>query len=351
MHRLRKNTMIIILPKAGKENPFQHQMVELLRKEGLKVAYGRNARFFSVFKSVIGKQPKVLYFDWIHRFIIGRSPIISWVKIPTFFFELWWMQKIKGCKIVHTLHNMSNHAQLQPKVEQKYYAKFLKQVDRIRVYDESTKQSAAEQFQIPLEKIKVIADVPYHHFYKNECNKEEARQKLRIDSNAFVYLYLGAIKPYKGVPQLITTFGEMKEQNDLLIIAGKPEKPSDIDAINKAAKGTNQLRLELGFIADDQIQYYMNAADVCVFPFKKIEHSGSVDLAMGFKKTIISKRTPLLSSFLSAQKNLLFDDEKQIGDLMLRSKTVDKETIGALNFERIDNTNFLELPHLFDNLL
>ena len=37
------------------------------------------------------------------------------------------------------------------------------------------------------------------------------------------------------------------------------------------------------FIEDDELQYFFNAADVITLPFKKIENSGSVILAMGFK--------------------------------------------------------------------
>ena len=44
----------------------------------------------------------------------------------------------------------------------------------------------------------------------------DAKQKFNIKENDFVYLYLGFIKPYKG----IENFNKLKIENKKLIIAG-----------------------------------------------------------------------------------------------------------------------------------
>ena len=54
-------------------------------------------------------------------------------------------------------------------------------------------------------------------------------------------------------------------------------------------------------IHDDEIQYFMNAADIVVFPFKRITTSSSILLALSFNKPVIY---PYLGPFKELPKGL-----------------------------------------------
>jgi glycosyltransferase involved in cell wall biosynthesis len=47
------------------------------------------------------------------------------------------------------------------------------------------------------------------------------------------------------------------------------------------------IKLNLNYLDDDQIQYFLNAADVVVLPYKKLTNSGVLFLAMSFGKPVI----------------------------------------------------------------
>ncbi len=64
------------------------------------------------------------------------------------------------------------------------------------------------------------------------------------------------------------------------------------------------------FIENDELQYFYKAANVVVLPFNKVENSGSVILAMGFKKTVIAPKMGVLQKRLKKQNDFLYEDNK-----------------------------------------
>ena len=102
-----------------------------------------------------------------------------------------------------------------------------------------------------------------------------------------VFLFLGQIRPYKGIPELLDAFTRIAGEREILIVAGNAEDRQIHDNLTKRSEGTTSIRYFPGFVPDEKIQEYMHAADVVVFPFRDILTSGSILLAMSFGKAII----------------------------------------------------------------
>jgi glycosyltransferase involved in cell wall biosynthesis len=102
------------------------------------------------------------------------------------------------------------------------------------------------------------------------------------------------------------------------------------------------------FISIDNLQYYFNAADVVVLPFKNIEHSSSIDLAMSFAKPIITLRTDFIAVLLAHQQDLLFTNTSDLKEKLLIAKTAETEIIGKKNFSIADSSNYREFLSFFN---
>ncbi|MFN4144913.1 MAG: glycosyltransferase family 4 protein [Runella sp.] len=339
---------IVFLPDAGPENPFQYQLAEYLRNHGFEVHISQKYTLGSTFRSLRKHRPDVVYYDWVHSFIIGKSWGWSVVKSLVFVLEILYAIHIQKVRIVHTLHNLQNHAGLWLRLERVIYGLFLRRCHWIRVYSEATKQAAIKRFGLNPHKIRVIQDLPYHFYYKNTATRTESRNRLGIDIEAFVYLFFGEMKPYKGLHQLIEAYKRVASPNTHLLIAGKSYEEAYWQSLQQAAHGVSGIKWYHRFIEDDEVQYFFNAADVVVLPFVRIDHSGSIDLAMSFGKPVITLKTESTQKLLVHQTELLFETSEELADCLVKAPQMPLEVIGKRNFEIADATDYPHLLTLFE---
>ncbi len=189
--------------------------------------------------------------------------------------------------------------------------------------------------------------MPYHLYYENKMGKSDSRKQLNLNESDFVYLFFGELKPYKGLDNLLNAYAEIAQPNDRLMIAGKSYDPAYFAAIKQKADAILGVSIYHRFIEDNEVQVFFNAADVIVLPFVRIDHSGSVDLAMSFRKPVITLKTNAMRELLEHQSELLFDLPEQLGTCLKNAKVIDGESVGQKNFTIADSTNYRQILQLF----
>jgi beta-1,4-mannosyltransferase len=337
----------LILPDAGPENPFQYQMIAFLRINGFEVQAGKKEKFGSIYKHVKDFDPEIVYFDWVHSFILGRSVVWSYIKSLLFIAEIIYLSSIKKITIIHTLHNTQNHLQLQLSLERVVYGFFLKHCSKIRVYSEAVKQKVIHQFDISPDSISVIQDIPYHQYYVSNSTKKNSREHLNIIETGFVFLFFGRIKTYKGLENLIASFLSTARQDDCLLIAGANTDQEYVLKLKNLSCHDPKIIWFDRFIAKEEVQYFFNAADIIVLPFLRIDHSGTIDLAMSFRKPVITLKTDSTKALLAHQEILLFEETQDLADTLVKAHQINTEEIGLQNFTIADSSNYHELLQWF----
>ncbi|MFT3903707.1 MAG: glycosyltransferase [Niabella sp.] len=142
------------------------------------------------------------------------------------------------------------------------------------------------------------AQLVQHPLYDNFGSiipKTEARQHLSILSDEKIILFFGFIRKYKGLDLLLQAMKIVKEkalaenrQIAKLLIAGEfyeDEKPYT-EMISQLGLN-NDVILRTNFIADNEVKYYLCAADVLVQPYKNATQSGVTPLAYYFEKPMV----------------------------------------------------------------
>src|SRR5690606_24470195 len=117
------------------------------------------------------------------------------------------------------------------------------------------------------EKTFVIEHGNYVGFYPNFVNRLEARERLNLSPLDFVCLFFGNIKAYKGVGKLMEAFDSVSCHYPLakLVVAGKVSDEDSDRTVRKFLSNKN-VRYFPGFVKNDDVQVYFNAADVSVLP-------------------------------------------------------------------------------------
>jgi glycosyltransferase involved in cell wall biosynthesis len=143
--------------------------------------------------------------------------------------------------------------------------------------------------------------------YPDKCTRGEARRRLAVDQDAFVFLSLGQVRPYKGLDDLVSAFAQLPGQELRLLIAGNPHDAAYGQALVASAAGDSRMRVDLRFVPDDEVQYYMRAADACVLPYHSATTSGAAILALSFGRPVIAPDIPPFRGLISPGSGVLYE--------------------------------------------
>lgn len=337
------------LPVAGIGNPYQYLMIKGLNHDPNIVAQnGVDDRFFGILRTAISQRPDYIHFDWETSYYYRRTIWMTLINFPLFVLQVLFVRYILGINLVWTLHNIIPHDAKYLKIHRVCRRFFARNMVWIRLFSESSVIRASEQLRILPNKFRVVPEGSYVDYYPNSINQREARKLLNLDSSKRVLLYFGFIKPYKGISKLIDEFFGIDNSRIVLVIAGKPLDIEYFEAITRKAAKAKNIHIHGDFIKDTEVQLYFNAADIVVFPFDKIENSGSVILAMGFCKPIIAPNVGVVSDRLSHQAELLFTDS--LGNAIKRADRMPPNTlheIGLKNIEAVQRHKWTDFSRVF----
>ena len=346
-----KNSIrICILPKEGIGNPYQKLMMDGLRESGFDAIYGVKKRFFSIILTWVLKRPDWIHFDWPYSFYSINLPRpFKWIIFYWFYFQVFFIKRFTKCKLAYTLHNLDRHEVYNHKIDHKAQGIFFKYCDFVRVFNKKTIESVSEKWKgIDLNKFHVQPEGSYVSFYKNEINIEIARKYWGYAPDDFIILCLGTIRPYKGILELIDGYVASREKNWKLMIAGYPADQKYVNQIAKKCENNQDIKLFLGLQPAEKLQFFFNACNVVACPFKQIENSGSVILAMGFKKPVIAPNKGVVKHRLQGQTQLLFDDSvTEVFNLIKKMTSFELEEIGQRNYDAVEMHHWKDFSKLF----
>ncbi len=343
-------TKICLLPKEGIENPYQKLTMEGLREGGFDVGYGYSKRFFCILLTWFLKRPDWIHFDWLYTFYSINLPNpFKWMAFYWICFQLFFISRLTKCKIAYTLHNLDRHEFYNPEIDYKAQAIVFKYADFVRVFNQKTIEKVSEKWKgVDLNKFYIQPEGSYASYYPNDINTETARKYFEYAPDDFVILCLGSIRPYKGIIELIDGFLEHRETNWKLIIAGYPFNKNYSKEVAEKCKNKNDIKLVLGHQSEETLQFFFNASNVVACPFKQIENSGSVILAMGFKKPVIAPNKGVVKYRLKEQSQLLYNES--ITEALISIKKISPcqlEAIGQRNYSSVESYQWKDFSKLF----
>jgi glycosyltransferase involved in cell wall biosynthesis len=99
-----------------------------------------------------------------------------------------------------------------------------------------------------------------------------------------------------------------------------------MDMLKQKFADDQRIKLCPGFIPDDQIQLYMNACDVVIFPYRDILTSGAVLLAMSFGRACIAPRKGCIGEVLDDTGAFLYEIDDENGLMKAMKSALDKSS-------------------------
>lgn len=271
---------VMAWPAFRSENPYNLMLYEAVTDVGVKV------EDFSP-RKLLTSPPAVLHLHWPEIAVNVPNPLRA-VGRGIAFLWLIWAARLRGTRVVWTVHNLHSHELAHPRLERWLWLGLLPMVDGYISLTAGGAEAARETFPALRRRPGFITPLGhYRGVYPNSVGVEEARKQLGIPLESTVFVFLGKIRPYKNVPHLLQTFRAMRDPGARLLVAGQPDCEATRAAVMEAAAGESRIHLALDHVPDEAVQRYLKASDVAVLPFTEILNSGTAMLALSFDRPVL----------------------------------------------------------------
>ncbi len=197
--------------------------------------------------------------------------------------------RLRGTKVVWTLNNLRPHE--SDRVVDLFVSEFSRLVDLAVCSSQSLLDEFLREYPaLRAAEHRVIRPGGYNGLYPDDgVSTARAREKLGLPADARVLLAIGMVRRYKNTVPLVRAYREMGETpGTFLLIAGDALDPGYARRVREECERTASIRLDLGYIADSDMQYYLRAADAMVLATSAVFNSASALLALSYDCPVIA---------------------------------------------------------------
>ncbi len=194
----------------------------------------------------------------------------------------------RGAKLLWTIHNLHTHEQRHAYFEERFWRRFIPELDGVVALTEAGLAAARERFPGLGGKPSWI--VPHPHYrgqYPDDIDRRAARQRLGIAEDTRVMLVFGRMYEYKNVPALLRAVRAAPGENWAVLVAGAPRTSRVAEELRQEAAGDPRVRFHLDFIDAADAQVFFRASDLVVQPYREILNSGTALLALSFDRPVL----------------------------------------------------------------
>lgn len=235
------------------------------------------------------------------------------------------IKKNKRSKVVSIVDNMIPHEK-RP-CDNLFTKYFIKPVDGFLAMSKSVLNDISSFDKV---KPKIFSPHPLYDNFGAAITKQQAKEKLKLDTNYNYLLFFGFIRDYKGLDLLLNAFAD-KRFRDLkvkLIIAG--EYYTNAEPYNKLIADLQLENVVIkanDFIPDNEVVNYFCAADMVVQPYKSATQSGVTQIAYHFNKPMLVTNVGGLAEIVPHNKvgYVVEPNAKPIADALIDFYTNNRE--------------------------
>ncbi len=179
----------------------------------------------------------------------------------------------------------------------------------IGVHSDAAGRRVQEEFGVRPRRVVRLEHGNWSGLYPNQISREEARRRLEVAPDAFVFLFFGLCKEYKNLTELLRSHLEVAD-GSLLWIVGKFQSQTYYSEVASLAAGHPSVWIRNGFVEKEDLQLFFNACDVAVLPYKEILTSGTVYTALDFGRPVVAPRLSDLEEVVTNDCGVLYDPDR-----------------------------------------
>ena len=265
--------------------------VHLITREGWELATW--PRLYTVSPLLAARQPYATSLRHLHRLVRAMRPAIvhAQTSISTRKDALLvaWLRRL-GPRVMVTAHNVVPHeARWADVVGQ---GALYQAADHVLAYNTASRDAVMARFRVPAARVSVVPLGNYAPFATGAPPRAEARQRLGVHDDEPLVLFFGAVRPYKGLDVLIDAFPAVRRTSPRarLLVAGEVQV-GDVTTYRRHAERLGiaaAVTFTDRYLPFEQVACHLRAADVAVFPYRRVWESGAVHVAVALECPIVA---------------------------------------------------------------
>jgi glycosyltransferase involved in cell wall biosynthesis len=250
--------------------------------------------------------------------------------------------RLLGYKIVWTVHNLYPHSSHNLDLDRLARLAITHLAAALIVHCQRARDLVKQHF-FRQDGVFIIPHGSFIDAYPNTVNRAQARQRLGLSEECFVYLFFGAILPYKGLEHLLEAFTAMEGENLTLLLAARVYNEYSAAMVEQAKQADPRIVVVTSdyFPAED-LQLYFNATDVVVMPFLDMLTSGSVITALSFSRPVIVPAIGCLPELVDDSIGAIYDPHEPdaLAHAMRAIQQYDLTTYGSAAYRRAESLSW-----------
>jgi glycosyltransferase involved in cell wall biosynthesis len=289
-------------------------LCQALTEEGADVALLTNARYElagltrrfgleACFVGGVGYLRSAVAF--LHRLSVVRPDVVHVQSaISTRFDALLWPIVKWRMPLVYTVHNVRSHEDTP--WESWTLWRSVRGADGVIVH---TKESAhVLAAKAPRALVRVVHHGDYSFFAaRSACDRKTARRQLGLREDGQIILAFGAIRPYKGILELIRVLPEIRRRHhDASLVVAGPLLVGTEAEYRQAIAGAGleaAVTFHPQYVPHGDVAAYFAAADVAVYNYQDITDSGSLRIACSLGVPVVATNVGAFREFLTDGEN------------------------------------------------
>jgi O-antigen biosynthesis protein len=346
-------TNVFFFPDYRQSNIYQNLLYSHL-PQNFALYSGDIGDALKAIKDDVGKV--VFHLHWTNYILKSASNFEEAERLKNTFLKKLFEFLAQGGSLIWTIHNVLPHDCQYIPQEIELRNIICLAASKIHIHSTSSLPEIQKHLNVPQEKIVVVPHGNYVGVYPNTITRAEARQKFNFTSEQTVFLFLGQIRKYKGIDDLILAFNQVQQKfpETHLIIAGKTMDAINFKELNIEPIVRSKITLVERYIPDHELQLFFNAADVTILPYKNILTSGSLLNAMSFSCPVIVPLVGMTKEIIKDGDNGYLYELESIDSLVkamiktLGLESAQKNKLRQESFASIENLNW---NNIFKKLL
>ena len=296
-------------------NPYQALLYSRVRDAGIvAVGISRPEMIGELTALQRAGQATVLHLHWLHLILRDVTSAFEGERAIAELLGLLDEYRDAGGSTVWTVHNILPHEARDEALEARLASEVARRADVIHVLAEGTPDHVAPYFHLPPERLLHVPHPSYAGVYPDHVSASEARARLGLGPEEVVYLVLGGIRAYKGLPELLDAWISLPPDGARrLVIAGAPLDEPGITALLERAAALPNVLVDARKIPADEIQVFLRAADVAVLPYRRALNSGALMLALTFGVPVVVPSDGGLAEIVDPSFAVTFDSRHEDG--------------------------------------
>ena len=303
--------LLLLYHPPARTNPFQR----LLYREGwsrgiVAMPLADVADAAGIVEAARGRVALVLHLHWLNGVTERATTAAEAGEMATAFLATLDTLLEGGCRLAWTIHNVLPHDVRFEEEAVRLRQGVVERATMIHALAGSTRAEAAPWFEVPEDRCAVIPHPSYAGVYPAMASREAARHELGLWPGELVYLAFGAVRPYKGIDDLLAAWRAA---------AARPRGPRPLGGAAAGAPrpGREALRLDLAIapevaafprrIEDHAVADFHGAADVAVVTRRQALNSGVLLLALTFGLPVVAPRFAAAAELLDDKVARLYE--------------------------------------------